>query len=187
MVWSGLQIYWAHRVYTPFVPDSVYKTLGVEYHLADGLALHFSVMWLFVINGIMFTFYLIASGHWRELIPARGTLKDAVHVLLHDLRIRRAPKAPRAKFNGAQKLAYTGVFGMAVLAVLTGVAIYKPIQMNWLTTLFGGYEAARLIHFILAVSFVLFFLVHIAQVIRAGFNAFQSMITGEEVVNEDAQ
>jgi len=121
MVWSGIQIYWAHRVYTPFVPDSIYKTLGIEYHLADGMALHFSVMWLFVINGIIFTTFLLLSGHWRELLPERKT------------------PATRAKFNGAQKAAYTGVFVLTLLTVLTGLSIYKPIQLYWLTTLFGGY------------------------------------------------
>ncbi|HJY07243.1 MAG TPA: hypothetical protein VJ323_13070, partial [Bryobacteraceae bacterium] len=64
---------------------------------------------------------------------------------------------------------------------LTGLAIYKPIQLAWLTGLFGGYEFARLIHFSLTIGYLLFFLVHVAQVIRAGWRNFQSMITGLEL------
>jgi thiosulfate reductase cytochrome b subunit len=71
---------------------------------------------------------------------------------------------------------------MAMGSVLTGFAIYKPTQLSWLTSLLGGYEWARWEHFWLMVLFVLFFIVHIAQVIRAGWSNFQSMITGRELV-----
>ena len=64
-------------------------------------------------------------------------------VVLHDLRIRREP-LPRRKFNGAQRIAYTGVIAMGAGSLLTGLAIYKPVQLSWLTAILGGYEAARL-------------------------------------------
>jgi hypothetical protein len=67
------------------------------------------------------------------------------------------------------------------LSVLTGIAIYKPVQFGWLVALFGGYELARIIHFALTVGYCLFFLIHIAQVIKAGWNNFQAMVTGIEI------
>ena len=70
-------------------------------------------------------------------------------------------------------------------SLLTGLAIWRPVQFGWLTSLLGGYQAARVEHFLLASGYVLFFVVHIAQVIRAGWNNMRSMITGYEVVNAE--
>jgi thiosulfate reductase cytochrome b subunit len=103
--------------------------------------------------------------------------------VLHDLGIRKQP-LPRRKFNGAQRLAYTGVIAMGAGSLLTGLAIYKPVQAAWLTTLLGGYPMARLEHFALTVGYVLFFVIHITQVIRAGWNNFRAMVIGVEVVGD---
>ncbi|HEX7926499.1 MAG TPA: cytochrome b/b6 domain-containing protein, partial [bacterium] len=91
---------------------------------------------------------------------------------------------PQGKFNAAQRIAYSAILAMGVVAVASGLAIYKPIQLGPLRALFGGYEGARLVHFLMAVGFVAFFLVHIAQVIRAGWNNFQAMVTGWEVEHD---
>src|SRR5206468_2905444 len=88
----------------------------------------------------------------------------------------------RRKFNGAQQLAYTGVIAMGAGSLITGLAIYRPVQFALLTTLCGGYGTARLIHFALTIGYVLFFMVHIVQVVRAGWNNFRAMVTGVEVV-----
>ena len=69
--------------------------------------------------------------------------------------------------------------------MLTGLAIYKTVQFAWLATLLGGYEAARFEHFWLAIGYVLFFAVHIIQVVRAGWNNFRAMLTGYEVVRAE--
>ena len=116
-----------------------------------------------------------------ELLPNRHTFAEAWQVVLHDLGIRKQP-LPRRKFNGAQRLAYTGVIAMGAGSLLTGLAIYKPVQVAWLTTLLGGYPAARLEHFALAIGYVVFFLIHITQVVRAGWNNFRAMVIGVEVV-----
>jgi thiosulfate reductase cytochrome b subunit len=68
--------------------------------------------------------------------------------------------------------------------VLTGLAILKPVQLSWLTTVLGGYPLARLEHFILALLYVVFFVIHITQVIRAGWNNFRAMVIGAEVSND---
>ena len=89
------------------------------------------------------------------------------------------------KFNGAQQIAYTSVVLMGLGSVLTGLAIYKPTQLGWLTTLLGGYEFARILHFALTIGYVLFFVVHIAQVVRAGWNNFRAMVAGYEIEEVD--
>jgi len=101
--------------------------------------------------------------------------------MLYDLRISKV-HPPKRKFNGAQQIAYTSIIVMGLGSLLTGLAVYKPVQFAWLATLFGGYGGARFIHFWLTIGYVLFFCVHILQVIRAGWNNFRAMITGYEVV-----
>jgi thiosulfate reductase cytochrome b subunit len=190
MIWSGLLIYWANDVYRVgfgqatlfhFFPAGFYQALNLEHRLAEGMAWHFLFMWFFAINGILYVGYTAVSGEWRHLLPNRHTLQEAMAVVLHDLHLRKAP-LPHRKFNGAQRLAYSGIIAMGACSLLTGMAIYKPIQFAWLTRLLGGYEAARLEHFWLTMGYVVFFLLHIAQVIRAGWNNFRAMVTGYELV-----
>ena len=184
MVWSGILIYWPNRAYWPRLPDSFYQTLGLEARLAEGMAYHFTFMWLFALNGVAYAIYLAVSGEWRELVPRKKSFREALLVALHDLKlIRRAPPI-EGKFNSAQRLAYFAVFLMGIGAIVTGFAIHKPVQLSWLTASVGGYEAARLFHYLIAVAFVAFFLVHVAQVARAGWNKFRAMITGWEVEEE---
>jgi thiosulfate reductase cytochrome b subunit len=192
MIWSGLRIYWANDVYAVrlgpvtlfhFFPDWFYRVFRLEHGLASGMAYHFTFMWFFALNGFLYVLYTFVSGEWRHLLPNRHTPRDAWHVVLHDLGLRKTA-LPTVKFNGAQRLAYTGVILMGVGSLLTGLAIYKPVQLAWLTTLLGGYEWARWGHFWLTVGYVLFFLVHLAQVVRAGWNNFRAMVSGYELVRE---
>jgi thiosulfate reductase cytochrome b subunit len=194
MIWSGLLIYWANDEYElrllgitiHFFPEWLYRALGLERGLATGMAYHFFFMWLFAINGIAYVSYTIVSGEWRHLLPNRRTPREALHVILHDLHLTKKPLPP-AKFNGAQRLAYTGVILMGLGSLLTGLAIYKPTQLAWLTALFGGYTWTRGLHFALTIGYVLFFLIHIVQVIKAGWNNFRAMVTGFELkIAEDS-
>ena len=195
MIWSGLLIYWANDVYEVrvfsvtmlhFYPDWFYRTFGLEHSLAIGMAYHFGFMWFFAINGFLYVLYTFLSGEWRHLLPNRHTLREAWHVVLHDLGVRKAP-LPRAKFNGAQRLAYTGVILMPAGSLVTGLAIYKPTQLAWLTNLLGGYQCARAEHFALMIGYVLFFLIHITQVLRAGWNNFRAMVTGYDLVPKESE
>jgi thiosulfate reductase cytochrome b subunit len=70
---------------------------------------------------------------------------------------------------------------MGIGSLLTGLAIYKPTQLHVITALFGGYEMARWFHFWLTIANVGFFVVHVAQVIRAGWNSFRAMIIGYQI------
>jgi thiosulfate reductase cytochrome b subunit len=190
MIWSGLLIYWSNAVYRlglgkytlfTFFPDRVFEALGVPYRLAEGMSLHFFFMWFFAINGLVYVIYTVLSGEWRYLVPNRHSFPEAIQVVLHDLRLRKIEPPPR-KFNGAQQIAYTTVILMGAGSLVTGVAIYKPVQFAWLTASLGGYQWARWEHFWLAGGYVLFFVIHLLQVLRAGWNDFRAMVTGYEVV-----
>ena len=161
-------------------PDWFYRTFDIPRRLGEGMAWHFAFMWLFALNGIFYVGYTLISGEWRHLVPNRQTFSEAFQVVLHDLRIRKQP-LPRRKFNGAQRLAYTGVIAMGLGSLLTGLAIYKPVQIGWLTRILGGYEWARFEHFLLTLGYVAFFIIHITQVIRAGWNNARAMIIGVEL------
>jgi thiosulfate reductase cytochrome b subunit len=189
MIWSGMLIYWANDEYSitlfghtffSFFPDWFYTTLKIPQRLSEGMAFHFLFMWFFTLNGILYT---AISGDWRELVPQKKSFKEAWLVLLHDLHIRKmAP--PQNKYNAAQRIAYTAIIVMGIGSFVTGLAIYKPVQFYYLTWLCGGYHMARVWHFVLTMGYVLFFIIHIVQVIIAGWGNFSSAVTGFEVVND---
>lgn len=180
MVWSGLLIYWANDVYPGFFPPRFYQALSIDHRLAEGMAVHFTVAWLFFFNGLFYLIWTMGSRHWRELMPDRRVIRDLGPTVLHDMGLRKQEPA-HGKFNAAQRVAYSGVIGLGAVEVLTGFAIYKPVQLGWLTVVFGGYETSRLIHFIVMVLLVLFFVMHVAQVARAGWNNFRAMVAGFEI------
>ena len=193
MIWSGLLIYWANPEYKikifgltffHFFPQPFFKALNIPYRLAEGMAFHFLFMWFFAINGFVYIVYTFLSGEWRQLFPNRCSFKEAWLVLLHDLHIRRM-LPPQKKYNAAQRIAYTSIIVMGFGSLITGLAIYKPVQFYWLTWLCGGYHLARIEHFLLTIGYVLFFVIHIIQVMLAGWNNFRSVVTGFEVVKEE--
>ncbi len=189
MIWSGLLIYWANDTYfvgwgdktiLKFFPESFYNFTNIPFRLAEGMSLHFVFMWIFFLNGLIYVIYTIFSGEWRHLIPNRHSFKEAIQVMLYDLKLSKT-HPPKRKFNGAQQIAYSSIILMGLGSVLTGIAIYKPVQFGWLCSLFGGYAFSRILHFGLTIGYCLFFLIHIIQVIKAGWNNFQAMITGIEI------
>ena len=198
MIWSGIFIYWndsdnlyrhPHQVYRigigpitffRFFPDWFYRWLDVPYHVTSALGYHFFFMWLFAINGAAYVVFLLISKEWRFLIPLRRSFADALQVTLVDLHLRKG-LPPQTKYNGAQRIAYTAVILMGFGSLVTGLAIYKPTSAHWLTTLLGGYEMARWLHFMLTIGFCGFFLVHVGQVILAGWNNFRAMVSGYEI------
>jgi thiosulfate reductase cytochrome b subunit len=203
MIYSGILIYWAdsqheglhaHQVYRIGIgswtlfriyPRWFYNIFHLKFQLAQGLAYHFFFMWFFALNGIAYVAYTFISGEWRNLVPTRRSLRGAIDVILHDLALRKHP-LPQDKFNHAQRIAYTGVVLMGAGSLLTGLAIYKPSQLHVLTNLLGGYEMARWFHFWLTLSYVGFFVVHVAQVICAGWNNFRAMVIGYQVMRSES-
>jgi thiosulfate reductase cytochrome b subunit len=189
MIWSGAMIYWANDVYRigfgdftvfHFFPDAFYRGTGTDYRLAEGMAWHLVFLWLFAVNGICYVTYTAISGEWRYLVPNAKSFREAIQVTLHDFGLSKI-KPTRKKFNGAQQIAYTSIILMGAGSLVTGLAVWKPVQFAWLTAMLGGYQAARLEHFLLALGYCGFFAVHILQVIRAGWNNLRAMITGYEL------
>lgn len=203
MIWSGLLIYWADSIppgthageayrigigdWTLFrlFPEWFWKFLDAPYRLTEGLSYHFFFMWLFAANGLIYVLYMWSSGEWRYLVPDRKSFREAWQVALQDLGGLRKPYRSGRKYNGAQQIAYSAVILMGGGSLLTGFAIYKPTQVHLLTTALGGYETARWLHFWLTMGFCFFFVIHVAQVVRAGWNNFRSMVAGHEVVPAD--
>ncbi|HET6383548.1 MAG TPA: cytochrome b/b6 domain-containing protein [Armatimonadota bacterium] len=193
MIWSGILIYWAsadvvtyriglgHTTLVRFFPGWFFTKFHFDSRLSEGLYWHFFFMWFFAINGIAYVMYTALSGEWRSLVPNAGSWLEAIQVVLYDLHLSKI-HPPRRKFNGAQQISYTLIIVMGAFSLLTGLAIFKTVQFGWLTTLLGGYKMARFEHFWLTMGYVAFFLVHVAQVIKAGWNNFRAMITGYEVV-----
>jgi thiosulfate reductase cytochrome b subunit len=200
MIWSGLLIYWADSIpyaghvgevyrigwgshtFIRLFPVGFWNAIDGQFKLAEGLGYHFFFVWIFAINGVAYALYLAISGEWRSIVPDRRSLRDALLVTLHDLHLRRG-LTPQKKYNGAQKIAYTLIVLMGAGSLVTGLAIYKPTSLHWLTTLLGGYEMARWLHFWLALGFCAFFVVHVVQVALAGWNNFRSMVSGYEMVS----
>ena len=198
MIWSGLLIYWndsdnaykhPHRVYRiglgnitllRFFPDWFYKFLHAPYHVTLGLSYHFFFMWIFALNGVTWVLYTWLSGEWRFLLPQRQSFRDAIQVTLVDLHLRKG-LPDQTKYNGGQRIAYTSCILMGAFMLLTGLAIYKPTQAHWLSSALGGYEVARWLHFWTTLGFLGFFLIHVLQVMLAGWNNFRSMVSGYEV------
>jgi thiosulfate reductase cytochrome b subunit len=198
MIWSGLLIYWndsdnayhhPHAVYrvgvgpvtlVRFFPEWFWKAMNAPYHVTQGLGYHFFFLWIFAIHGLAYVLFTILSGEWRFIVPDRNSLKEGIQVTLKDLHLSKY-LPPQKKYNGAQKIAYTSVILMGAGSLITGLAIYKPTQAHWVTTLLGGYEMARWEHFLLTIGFCGFFLIHVTQVVLAGWNNFRSMVSGLEV------
>jgi len=204
MIWSGLLIYWndsdnayrhPHAVYRVgigkltllrFFPAWFYtnRFWDVRYKVTEGLGYHFFFMWLFAINGIAYVAYLLWSREWKFMAPHKESIREAIQVTLVDLHLRKG-LPPQTKYNGAQRIAYSAVILMGLGSLVTGLAIYKPTEAHWLTTLLGGYEMARWFHFLLTMGFCGFFLVHVVQVILAGWNNFRAMVSGYEIRRGD--
>lgn len=192
MLWSGLRIYDANPVHAidvlgfrfRFFPDGFFEFFEAHRRLAKGIGYHLTFGWLFTLNGVAYGLYLAISGRWRELVPDRFTAEELPLVVAHDLHLR-ADAPPQGKYNAAQRSAYTAVIVMGAVMLVTGFAIYKPVQLGLLVRLLGGYETARLIHFTVALGFVAFFGLHLLQVARAGWRNFASMVTGYELEDVD--
>ena len=171
MIGSGWQIYNASPLF-PFVfPGSV--TLGGW--LAGGLLWHFAAMWLLVANGLVYLTIGAVTGRFRrKLLPIRpseiaGDLRSALSGRLrHD--------DPRV-YNAVQKVLYVSVILAGIVIVVSGLAMWKPVQFYVLTVPLGGYEGARLVHFFAMAAIVLFLVIHVVMALLVP-RSLRAMILG---------
>jgi thiosulfate reductase cytochrome b subunit len=172
MIGSGWQIYNA----APLFPFTFPTTITLGGWLAGALQWHFAAMWVLVVNGIVYVTLGIVTGRFRrKLLPIRP--REVLEEIKAALRFKLAHD-DLSVYNAVQRLLYLGVILCGVLIVLTGLSIWKPVQMQELTALFGGYDVARYIHFIAMAAIVGFLVVHVALALLVP-KSLRAMIVGK--------
>ncbi len=154
--------------------------------LASALRWHWLFAYLFMLNGLLYVIGLIRGGGYKSLLPRRTDLKDAIQMQRYYIglplaRLRHKPwphPEVTGKYNALQRLAYFSMPVFGLLAVLTGWAIHKPMQLGGLAWLFGGYHYARIWHFWLLWVFAAFVIPHVILVAADGWDTFRSMVVG---------
>jgi thiosulfate reductase cytochrome b subunit len=187
MIASGLQIYGAYAHFGPrggpyLRPNPLDGTAIPEWArlggwLAGGLNWHFALAWPFVLTGLVYLGFLGWSGEWRALLFRPRDIAPAVQMQLYYLRLRK-DHPPQGKHNALQKGAYSFIVALGAISALSGFAIYKPVQLAWLTSLFGGYELARYWHFVAVWLFIGFTALHVALVLLVDPASLRAIITG---------
>jgi thiosulfate reductase cytochrome b subunit len=171
MIGSGWQIYNA----SPLFPFSFPRSITIGGWLAGALMWHFAAMWLLVINGIVYVTLGIVTGRFRRkllpIFPSQvvADVKAALsgHLAHDDLSV----------YNAVQRLLYLGVILTGVLVVLSGLSIWKPVQLQELTALFGGYDAARYVHFIAMALIAGFIAIHVLMALLVP-KSLRAMVLG---------
>jgi thiosulfate reductase cytochrome b subunit len=171
MVLSGWQIYNASPLFNFVFPRSI--TLGGW--LAGALLWHFAAMWLLMVNGLVYVVLGFVTGRFRRKltpITPSGVIADARAALTGHL-----SHDDLSKYNSVQKLLYAGIIVVGVIIVLSGLSIWKPVQFQWLTALFGGYDIARYVHFFAMAAIVAFFIIHVVMALLVP-KSLRTMIIG---------
>jgi thiosulfate reductase cytochrome b subunit len=171
MIMSGWQIYNASPLFSFRFSASL--TLGGW--LGGALLWHFAAMWLLMVNGLVYLVLGLVTGRFRKkLLPItpQGVIADTKAALTGKL-----SHADLATYNYVQKLLYAGIIVVGIVIVLSGLSIWKPVQLQYLTALFGGYDIARYVHFICMALIVAFLIVHVALALLVP-KSLRAMIVG---------
>ncbi|HVJ23722.1 MAG TPA: cytochrome b/b6 domain-containing protein [Burkholderiales bacterium] len=172
LVLSGWRIYNA----APLFPFRIPSELTLGGWLAGALQWHFAAMWLLALNGLAYLVYGMVAGHFRrKLLPIspRAVMHDVVEAFRG-----RLSHEDLSVYNAAQRAAYLTLIVALVLLVLSGLAIWKPVQLQELAALMGGYEGARIVHFACMALVVLVVIVHVVMVALVP-RTLPAMITGK--------
>lgn len=186
MIGSGLRIFNAYPGFArrgepfccyPFEGKEIPAGLTFGGWLAGARHWHFGVMWVLVANGLVYLAWVYLHGEWRDLVPRRGDARDAVEMARFYLFVRK--DHPRqGKHNAMQKLTYFVLPWVAALTVLSGIAIWKPVELAPLTGLLGGYVWARYWHFLCMMAIVALSAAHVFMVFAVDPYSLRSMATG---------
>jgi thiosulfate reductase cytochrome b subunit len=171
MIMSGWQIYNASPLFDFRFSHSV--TLGGW--LGGALLWHFAAMWLLMVNGLAYLITGLATGRFRrKLLPITpgGVLSDAKAALTFKL-----AHDDLSTYNYVQRLLYAGIIIVGIVIVLSGLSIWKPVQLHWLVTLFGDYDTARYVHFFCMAAIVAFLVIHVALAVLVP-KSLRAMIIG---------
>jgi thiosulfate reductase cytochrome b subunit len=171
MIGSGWEIYNA----SPLFPFTFPRSITLGGWLAGALLWHFAAMWLLAVNGLVYLVLSIATGRFRrKLLPIRpGEVIADTRAALSG----RLAHDDLSVYNAVQKLLYVGVIVAGIVVVLSGIAIWKPVQLQWLTALFGGFEAARYVHFLAMAAIVGFLVIHVVMALVVP-KSLRAMIIG---------
>ena len=181
MVASGLRIFRAFPSFGPKIPEKVLldipKAVTLGGWLGGALQWHFTFMWFFAASGVLYVAYQIISGHYRTMLFTPRDIPGVWPMARHYFFF--GPKPPATgQYNPLQKLAYTSTIGLGILALLTGIVLYKPAQFSWLAFLFGGFHLTRIWHFAAMCGFLAFIPGHLIMVVLHGWSNFFSMLSG---------
>jgi thiosulfate reductase cytochrome b subunit len=172
MIMSGLQVYNASPLFHGLT-FSHSITLGGW--LGGALLWHFAAMWLLVVNGLAYLITGFASGRFKKKlfpISPRGVVSDAVAALTFKL-----AHDDLSKYNQVQRLLYAGIILVGIVIVLSGLSMWKPVQLQYLVMLFGGYDIARYVHFFCMSAIVAFLAIHILLAVLVP-KSLRAMIIG---------
>ena len=181
MVGSGFQIFRAFPSFGEKIPQKDLliwpKSLAIGGWLGGGLQWHMTFMWIYVATGLFYVLYEAGSGNYKQVLFVPRDIPGVWPMVRHYFFF--GPKPPeREAYNPLQKLAYTSAILLGVLSVLTGIAIWKPVQFSWLAALMGGFHYARIWHFAVMWAILFFIFGHLVMVVLHGWNNFVSMLTG---------
>jgi thiosulfate reductase cytochrome b subunit len=171
MVMSGWQIYNA----SPLFGFRFSPSLTLGGWLGGGLLWHFAAMWLLMVNGLAYLVTGLATGRFRnKLLPItpKGLAGDIKAALTFKL-----AHADLSSYNYVQRLLYAGIIVVGIVVVLSGLSIWKPVQLHWLVSLFGDYDKARYVHFICMAAILAFLVVHVALALLVP-KSLRAMIIG---------
>ena len=172
MVGSGWKIY-NDEVIFGWLHFPEYLTIGKW--AQHGLQWHFLGMWIFAFNGLAYLCYGLATGRFRHmLLPVYWS--DFLQTIRETLRLHLAHD-DLTRYNAVQKLLYIGVICAGIMMVISGLSIWKPVQFSGLVDLLGGFQNARLIHFLCMSAIVGFILVHVALALLVP-RTLVNMVTG---------
>jgi thiosulfate reductase cytochrome b subunit len=207
LVMSGLSIYWASPVFQhapnrrtgvrDWLADAglalghskswIYDTFGLgTFALADALQLHWLFAYLLMLTAVLYAIGLLAGGGWRGLVPRRGQLSEALRMQWYyvgalPMKLLRRPwnhPPITTKYNGLQRTAYASMPVAGLLIIASGWAMHKPAQLFWLERLFGSYDGARIVHFLMMCVFLLFVIPHVVLAAADGWDTMRSMVVG---------
>jgi thiosulfate reductase cytochrome b subunit len=156
MIMSGWQIYNASPLFDAL---KFSKSITLGDWLGGALLWHFAAMWLLMVNGLVYLALGLATGRFRKkLLPITpgGVISDARAALTFKL-----SHEDLSRYNYVQKLLYAGIIVVGIVIVLSGLSIWKPVQLQYLTALFGGYDVARYVHFFCMAAIAGFLVVHV--------------------------
>jgi thiosulfate reductase cytochrome b subunit len=186
MIGSGLRIFNAYPAFArrgesfccyPFAQKPIPASLTFGGWLAGARNWHFAMMWVLFVNGLVYLGFIYLHGEWRDLVPRKGIIRDAWEMVKFYAFARR--DHPRqGKHNALQRLVYFSMPLIGIAAVVTGIAIWKPVQLSWLTTALGGFVWARYWHFWAMLLLVVSSVGHVFMVFTVDPYSIPAMITG---------